>query len=59
MSRYFTRRPSAFYVEDDVMREAIRPDTPQVPEHVAVDTGLLTASGDTIWRAPDPIGFVW
>lgn len=56
MPRYFTR-PRSFWVEDDVPRETRSPDTPMVPEHVAADTGLLDASGGTIWRAPDPIGF--
>lgn len=59
MPRYFTRRAprSSLWVEDDVYREGRVPDTPQVPEHVAVDTGLLDATGDTIWRAPPPMGF--
>lgn len=56
MPRYFTR-PRAFYVEDDVGREGRVPDTPMVPEHVATDTGLLDAAGDTIWRAPPRMGF--
>ena len=59
MPRYFTRRaPRAeFWVEDDVLREGRVPDAPMVPEHVATDTGLLDAAGDTIWRAPPPMGF--
>lgn len=56
MPRYFTR-PRSFWVEDEVAREGNRAETPMVPEHVAVDTGLLDANGGTIWRAPDPIGF--
>lgn len=56
MPRYFSR-PRSFYVEDDGYREGCLPDTPMVPEHVALDTGLLDADGGTIWRAPDPIGF--
>lgn len=36
-------------------------DTPApltVSDHEAVDTGLLDANGDTIWRLPNPIGFL-
>lgn len=54
MPRYFTR---SFYVEDELYREAERPEIPEVPEHIAVNTGLLDRHGGTIWRAPDPIGF--
>ena len=28
-------------------------------EHGATDTGLLDADGNTIWRAPNEMGFVW
>lgn len=58
MPRYFTR-PRAFFVEDDLYREGNRAEVPVVPEHIAVDTGLMDANGGTIWRAPDPIGFKW
>lgn len=57
MPRYFTRPRSSLWVEDTVPREGRVPDTPNVPEHVATDTGLLDANGSTIWRAPPPIGF--
>jgi hypothetical protein len=59
MPRYFTRRPAraSLWVEDDVAREGRVPDTPMVPDHEATDTGLLNAAGDTIWRAPPPMGF--
>jgi hypothetical protein len=30
-----------------------------VSEHEAADTGLLDANGDSIMRAPNPMGFVW
>jgi len=30
---------------------------PDVPEHVAVDTGLIDLDGNAIMRAPNPIGF--
>lgn len=56
MPRYFTR-PRALWVEDEISREGRVPDTPMVPEHVATDTGLLDAHGDTIWRAPPMMGF--
>lgn len=56
MPRYFTR-PRSFWVEDDVNREAVRQDTPTVSDHVATDTGILDSRGDTIWRAPPPMGF--
>lgn len=57
MSRYFTQPPRA-YVADDLWPE----DAPMIPtlsvsDHQAVDTGLVNATGDTIWRAPNPIGF--
>lgn len=57
MPRYFTAKPRALWVEDDHYGEPIRPDAPTVDDHVPVDTGLLDAKGDTIWRAPNPIGF--
>jgi len=59
MPRYIIRasKPRAFYVEDDVYDEPIRPEVPTVDEHIATDTGLLDLHGNTIWRTPDPIGF--
>jgi hypothetical protein len=54
--RYFTR-PRSFYVEDETYRDPVNLGTPIVSEHVATDTGLLDARGDTIWRAPPPMGF--
>lgn len=57
MPRYFTGRVRSLYVEDDVFREGCVPDTPCAPEHVAVDSGLVDMKGDTIWRAPERIGF--
>lgn len=57
MSRYFSRaqaiRPKADWSDDDYpLIPAIN-----VPEHEAADTGLLDAKGNTIWRAPNPMGF--
>lgn len=59
MPRYFTRKRPSQWIEDDT--ECAEPFRPAivVSEHVAVDTGLLDASGDTIWREPNPVGFVW
>ena len=61
MSRYFTRKKqikSSLYVEDDLWDDDISlvPHL-TVDSHDAVDTGLLTASGDFIMRAPNPMGF--
>ena len=58
MSRYFTR--GSGWVEDETFSSAPGP-LPSVcaPEHEATDTGLLDAKGKRIWRAPNPIGFVW
>lgn len=58
MARYFIR--SSGWVED----EAFLPDPGPLPsiivsEHEAINTGLLTAGGDTIMRAPNPMGFIW
>ena len=58
MPRYFTR-PRSFWVEDETYSDPVRPDTPEVPEHVATDTGLLDKDGGAIWRAPNPVGFLW
>lgn len=58
MPRYFSARPTrSFWVEDEVYSGPMDNGPPQVCDHVATDTGLLDANGDTIWRAPDPIGF--
>lgn len=53
MSRYFSRnRPRAEY--DDWY--PMIPDL-SVPDHEPTDTGLINLNGETIWRAPNPIGF--
>ena len=60
MPRYFTRRaPKALYVEDDHYSEPMPSRDLIVPEHEATDTGLLDHNGDTIMRAPNPMGFIW
>jgi len=59
VSRYYSRRPArSFYVEDDTYPSE-QPMIPQisVDDHEAVDTGLLDLNGDTIMRAPNPMGF--
>lgn len=55
MARYFSR-PRSFFVADDVY---VEPATtiPTVSDHEAIDTGLLDADGNPIYRAPNPIGF--
>ena len=57
MPRYITR-PKA-WCEDDFDEYPNPPYTSlEVCDHQAVDTGLLDKDGNSIWRAPDPIGFV-
>lgn len=59
MTRYFTapHRPRS-WIADDVFEEPMR-HVPTVCDHHAVDTGLIDAEGNTIWRAPNPMGFIW
>lgn len=54
MPRYFAR-PRA----DDEYWEDAAPliTSVEVCGHVAVDTGLLDADGNSIFRAPNPVGF--
>ena len=58
MPRYYTRafRPRA---DDGWSNDIPRPSTLDVPEHEPTNTGLLDARGDAIWRAPNPMGFLW
>ena len=56
MARYYTRAVKAFWVEDDFYEVSDSPSL-TVDDHEPVDTGLLDADGNTIWRAPNPIGF--
>lgn len=67
MSRYFTRarvedadgwaiNPGQPYMTREPRADE-RPTHVDVSEHEAVDTGLLDARGDAIWRGPNPIGF--
>lgn len=58
--RYFARprahRP--LYVEDDTYesQKAMLPPI-VVPDHEAVNTGVLNVNGDDIWRSCRPMGF--
>lgn len=58
MARYTTRAGKPLYVEtppwDDT--EPHRPCL-SVDDHGAADTGLITATGEPIYRVPNPIGF--
>jgi len=56
MSRYFSRGTKP--VRSDWLDDE-RPLIPtiDVPEHEAVETGLLDEHGNAIMRAPNPIGF--
>lgn len=55
MSRYTTRGylDWEWLTEDPIFRE-----TPVVPEHVATATGILTSSGEMIYKQPRPISFM-
>lgn len=60
MTRYFSKRPSSEgWCGDDLFDDERGGFVPSisVDEHVATDTGLLDADGNTIWRAPNPLGF--
>ena len=59
MARYFTRRPKADYDGDYFYREPVAELVPSVCDHEATDTGLLDANGHSIWRGPNPVGFLW
>lgn len=58
--RYFATPPrqARSWVADDVwVRPLVHIST--VSDHEATNTGLLDADGNTIWRAPEPMGFQW
>lgn len=58
MPRYFSAPRGSGWVEDEhYSPEPGRISELSVPEHVAADTGLLDANGDSIMRAPNPMGF--
>lgn len=54
--RYFIRS-RAWVADDDVWPADVAGHIPSVSGHSAIDTGLLDANGDTIMRAPNPMGF--
>lgn len=58
MSRYFSR-PFAHKLKADLDWWNDQPLTRDlsVSDHEAVDTGLIDSAGNTIWRAPNPMGF--
>lgn len=55
MARYTSSRPRG-WIEDDVYADPARLDI-VVSEAGPVDTGLLDAGGNAIFRIPNPIGF--
>jgi hypothetical protein len=57
MAGYFAR-PKPTRADDDGWwdRGPLVPHL-SVSDHEATDTGLLDHRGDTIWRAPNPMGF--
>lgn len=59
MARYFTarRRPRG-WIADDIYDEPMR-HVPTVCDHATTITGLVDQNGNTIWRAPNPMGFIW
>jgi hypothetical protein len=59
MTRYVTRASSPFYVETPLWPEQCHSLTPDlhVDGRKEVDTGLVSASGDKIFRLAPPIGF--
>ena len=60
MSRYFVQRsakPARSFDWEWPTGNAWH--IPAVPDHEAADTGLLDVNGDSIMRAPNPMGFVW
>lgn len=60
MTRYFTiRHPQQPRSEDDWWPTGNSWHIPTVCDHHATNTGLLDADGNTIWRAPEPMGFQW
>jgi len=61
MARYFSKpRRIAAWVEDEEAWDApVSDHIPTVSDHEATDTGLVDLNGDSIMRAPNPIGFIW
>lgn len=64
MARYFTRPRAVIVPERLVGDERCFSHDPllrdlDVPDHEATDTGLVDRRGDSIMRAPNPVGFIW
>jgi hypothetical protein len=55
MPRYVTKSPCA-WIADDVWDAPVRPDI-VVADHAPIDTGIIDAQGNAIFRLPNPIGF--
>jgi hypothetical protein len=58
VSRYFTRPRAATKSEYWSSDDCACPSSLDVPDHEAIDTGLLDQHGDSIMVAPRPIGFM-
>lgn len=56
MPRYFAK-PARSFDDDEYWPEPSLITSIDVCDHVAVDTGLLDADGNSIFRAPNPVGF--
>ncbi len=58
MARYITRAAKPLYIETPLWGndESLKPAL-AVTDHRPTFTGLLDASGDEIWKAPNPMGF--
>lgn len=56
MSRYFTRARGPVRADWWYDNGPLLPNM-DVPEHIDTDTGLVDSNGETIWRAPNPVGF--
>jgi hypothetical protein len=55
MARYFVR-PSTNDDDDWLVSKPLIPHL-DVPDHESTDTGLVDKNGNSIMRAPRPIGF--
>ena len=56
MARY-TKKLKAWCEDEDAWDYPIIRNDVTVCDHEAVNTGLLDADGDEIWREPNPVGF--
>ena len=58
-ARYFVRPKAKARADGWWSDEGLVLNSLSVPEHEATDTGLIDASGESIMRAPNPMGFIW